>query len=177
MVYQGRGIVAASPSVYPFFPHSYLACFSSIPMLSLLCTFSFCPSSKKIIFPYSHYYTGARAYLYRGEKKGWQILLSYSQAGPGRKAKLGQEEISCNNLFSLLCIVCCFVPNKYVPLFLHRFQEHISWVSPRSAQDLGPSCNLIGANGPHRLVQPIQPILISCVQSSLPTRYIILYTL
>ena len=137
LVYQGRGIVAASPSVYPFFPHSYLACFSSIPMLSLLCTFSFCPSSKKIIFPHSHYYTGAWAYLYGGEKKGLQILLSYSQAGPGRKAKLGQEEISRNHLFSLLCIVCSFVPKKYVPLFLHRFQEHISWAAPRSAKILG----------------------------------------
>ena len=97
-MYQGRGIVAASPSVYPFFPHSYLACFSSIPMLSLLCTFSFCPSSKKIIFPHSHYYTGAWAYLYGGEKKGLQILLSYSQTGPGRKVTQGQEEISRNHV-------------------------------------------------------------------------------
>ena len=32
----------------------------------------------------------------RGEKKCMQILLSNSQAGPGRKAKQGQEEISCN---------------------------------------------------------------------------------
>ena len=31
---------------------------------------------------------------YRGEKKGLQILLSYSQAGTGRKAKQGQEQIS-----------------------------------------------------------------------------------
>ena len=34
--------------------------------------------------------------FYRGEKKGLQILLSYSRAGPGRKAKQGQEEISRN---------------------------------------------------------------------------------
>ena len=42
---------------------------------------------------------------YREEKKGLQILLSYSQAGPGRKAKQGQEEISRNHvqrLFSAL---------------------------------------------------------------------------
>ena len=39
-----------------------------------------------------------RSDLYRGEKKGLQIVLSYSQAGPGRKAKLGQEEISHNHV-------------------------------------------------------------------------------
>ena len=36
--------------------------------------------------------------LYREEKKGLQILLSYSQAGPGRKAKQDQEEISRNHV-------------------------------------------------------------------------------
>ena len=36
--------------------------------------------------------------IYRGEKKGLQMLLSYSQAGPGRKAKQGQEEISRNHV-------------------------------------------------------------------------------
>ena len=36
--------------------------------------------------------------FYRDEKKGLQILLSYSQAGPGRKAKQGQEEISRNHV-------------------------------------------------------------------------------
>ena len=34
----------------------------------------------------------------QGEKKGLQILPSYSQAGPGREAKQGQEEISCNHV-------------------------------------------------------------------------------
>ena len=37
-------------------------------------------------------------YKYRGEKKGLQILLSYTQAGPGRKAKEGHEEISRNHV-------------------------------------------------------------------------------
>ena len=35
---------------------------------------------------------------YKEEKKGLQILLSYSQAGPGKKAKQGQEEISPNHV-------------------------------------------------------------------------------
>ena len=38
--------------------------------------------------------------FYRGEKKGLQIVLSYSLAGPGRKAKQGQEEISHNHIQS-----------------------------------------------------------------------------
>ena len=33
---------------------------------------------------------------YRGEKKGLQVLLSYSQAEPGRIVKQEQEEISRN---------------------------------------------------------------------------------
>ena len=34
--------------------------------------------------------------IYRGEKNGLQILPSYSQTGPDRKAKQGLEEISSN---------------------------------------------------------------------------------
>ena len=37
-------------------------------------------------------------YVYWGREKSLQILISYSQAGPGRKAKQGQEEISCNHV-------------------------------------------------------------------------------
>ena len=35
---------------------------------------------------------------YRAHKKGLQILLSNSQAGPGRKVKQEQEEISHNHV-------------------------------------------------------------------------------
>ena len=35
---------------------------------------------------------------YSGEEKGLQIWLSYSQAGPGRKAQQGQVEISRNHV-------------------------------------------------------------------------------
>ena len=35
---------------------------------------------------------------YRAEKKSLQILLSSIQAGPGRKVKQEQEEISCNHV-------------------------------------------------------------------------------
>ena len=39
---------------------------------------------------------------YRAEKKSWQILLSRTQAGPGRKVKQEQEEISRNLVPRLL---------------------------------------------------------------------------
>ena len=39
--------------------------------------------------------------MYRAEKKYLQILLSYSQAGPGRKFKQEQEEISRNHITRL----------------------------------------------------------------------------
>ena len=36
--------------------------------------------------------------MYRAEKKSLQILLSSTQAGPGRKVKQEQEEMSCNHV-------------------------------------------------------------------------------
>ena len=45
--------------------------------------------------------------IYRGEKKGLQIWLSYSQAGPGKKAKQGQEEISRNHIQTKEYIELC----------------------------------------------------------------------
>ena len=36
--------------------------------------------------------------MYRAEKKSWQILLSSTQAGPGRKVKQEQEDISRNHV-------------------------------------------------------------------------------
>ena len=36
--------------------------------------------------------------MYRAEKKSLQILLSRTQAGPGRKVKQEQEEISRNHV-------------------------------------------------------------------------------
>ena len=38
------------------------------------------------------------AYMYRARNKGMQILLSNSQAGPGRTVKQGKEEISRNHV-------------------------------------------------------------------------------
>ena len=39
-----------------------------------------------------------QALIYRAEKKSLQILLSRTQAGPGRKVKQEQEEISRNHV-------------------------------------------------------------------------------
>ena len=54
--------------------------------------------SSKFAGRFSGSYTGTTRSKYRGELKGLQILLSYSHAGPGRKAKQGQEEISRNQV-------------------------------------------------------------------------------
>ena len=45
---------------------------------------------------------------YRAEKKSLQILLSRTQAGPGRKVKQEQEEISRNHVqtFIYLSVEC-----------------------------------------------------------------------
>ena len=50
--------------------------------------------------------------LYMGEKKGLQILLSYSQAGPGRKAKQVQEEISRNHVHTFFLGSVLELPRK-----------------------------------------------------------------
>ena len=42
--------------------------------------------------------------LYRAEKKSLQILLSSTQAGPGRKVKQEKEEISRNHVPRLISI-------------------------------------------------------------------------
>ena len=50
---------------------------------------------------------------YRAEKKSLQILLSSSQAGPGRKVKQEQEEISRNHVPRLfLGSVCTEMAKK-----------------------------------------------------------------
>ena len=50
--------------------------------------------------------------MYRAEKKSMQILLSSTQAGPGRKVKQQQEEISRNHVPRLfLSSVCADVMN------------------------------------------------------------------
>ena len=48
---------------------------------------------------------------YRAEKKSLQILLSSTQAGPGRKVKQEQEEISRNH-------VQAFIPGSVLILIL-----------------------------------------------------------
>ena len=42
------------------------------------------------------------ANMYRGENKGLFVLLSRTQAGPGRTVKQEQEEISCNHVHAFI---------------------------------------------------------------------------
>ena len=44
---------------------------------------------------------GNIVFVYRGEKTGLQILVSYSQEGPRKKVKQGMEEISHNHVQGL----------------------------------------------------------------------------
>ena len=57
-----------------------------------------------------------------GERKRLQILLSYSQAGPARKAKQGQEEISRNHVPTF------FLGSVHVK---DRFLRYFNEVSPK----------------------------------------------
>ena len=41
---------------------------------------------------------------YRGANKGLYVLLSRTQAGPGRTVKQEQEEISCNHVQTFICL-------------------------------------------------------------------------
>ena len=68
--------------------------------------------------------------LYRDEIYSLQILLSRTQAGPGRTVTQEQEEISPNNvqridLISVLWVVCCFTRSQIVEF---RYSDnHIFW--------------------------------------------------
>ena len=49
-----------------------------------------------------------KAVLYRGENKGLYVLLSRTQAGPGRTVKQEQEEISRNHVQTFICLYVMF---------------------------------------------------------------------
>ena len=62
------------------------------------------------------------AFQYRAEKKSWQILLSRTQAGPDRKVKQEQEEISRNHVPRLLLgSVCTGAFGQLSPVEFGRF--------------------------------------------------------
>ena len=60
-----------------------------------------------------------------------QILVSYSQAGPGRKAKQGQEEISRNHVQTFFLVSVCFAENEYV-LVENVALEERSWARKKN---------------------------------------------
>ena len=53
-------------------------------------------------------------YEYRARNKGMQILLSNSQAGPGRTVKQEQEEISRNHVQTFISPLYVYVVSNYL---------------------------------------------------------------
>ena len=49
-----------------------------------------------------------KADLYRGANKGLHVLLSRTQAGPGRTVKQEQEQISRNHVQTFICLSVVF---------------------------------------------------------------------
>ena len=92
--------------------------------LALACTRAWRWSGPRL----RHIYGSKRSIFWvwsRDKKKGLQILLSFSQAGPGRKAKQGPEEISHNHmqtffLGSVLTYSCLRDCVKLAPLAWRR---------------------------------------------------------
>ena len=72
------------------------------------------------------------AAVHTRERKKLQILLSYSQAGPGIKAKQGQEEISRNHtqILFLGTVVCTYEPQSRLQVKAQTYPGHDPGVNP-----------------------------------------------
>ena len=92
--------------------------------------------------------------LYRGEKISLQMLLSYSQAVPGRKAKQGQEDISCNHVQRLFL---GSVSDDSSITFKGQKTDLIMIVSPIK----GTVCGGTKEGGSERKINPNQGVQIS----------------
>ena len=70
-------------------------------------------------------------HVYRVQNKGMQILLSNSQAGPGRRVKHEQEEISRNHVGAFIpgSVVCTFVRSfdRIQSLFKIDVEGGVAW--------------------------------------------------
>ena len=75
-----------------------------------------CPAEKnQMPKPYCQNTLRTHISIYRAEKKSLQILLSSTQAGPGRKVKQEQEEISRNHVPRLFLGSVCTMSNNPLP--------------------------------------------------------------
>ena len=69
---------------------------------------------------------------YRGGNKGLFVLLSRTQAWPGRTVKQEQEENSCNHVQTFIS------PSVYILYFCAKWQCHLRELWYRSCYDLTP---------------------------------------
>ena len=70
-----------------------------------------------------HYSRATQSRLYRGGNKGLFVLLSRTQAGPGRTVKQEQKEISRNHVQTFICLSVLHYANELHqmrPLFMIR---------------------------------------------------------
>ena len=76
---------------------------------------------------------------YRGDKKCLQILLSYSQLGPGRKAKQVQKEISCNHLETFFLGSVYRDEIYYLQILLSRTQAGPGRTVKQEQEEISPN--------------------------------------
>ena len=70
--------------------------------------------------------------MYRGANKGLYVLLSRTQAGPGRAVKQEQEEISRNHVQTFICL-SVYVRNervKNIEVFMYHCHAHVLSFQP-----------------------------------------------
>ena len=66
----------------------------------------------------SHFLTAHFTHLfYRGANKGLHVLLSRTQAGPGRTVKQEQEEISRNHVQTFICLSVYVLSSTFAAAF------------------------------------------------------------
>ena len=101
-------------------------------------------------------------YLYRDETCSLQILLSRTQAGPGRTVKQEQEEISPNHIqrLNLISVLHFFLPLREsgIVCYQNSFKNHCGKCQHRqrsAGSGLEEFCEALaaaGADAPHSLI-------------------------
>ena len=80
---------------------------SVLPTVGFLCL---CPCEICSLFMVDFSRTGKRSSMYRERNNGLFVLLSRTQAGPGRTVKQEQEEISRNHIQTFICLSVLLFP-------------------------------------------------------------------
>ena len=73
-----------------------------------------CSVSRRLVSNRCHHFSplSLPQRMYRGANKGVHVLLSKTQAGPGRTDKQEQEEISRNHVQTFICLSVLYIPGR-----------------------------------------------------------------